>query len=227
MRRSSRSDDNGPVRRALRWCLVGPPVATLLAFAEVAARVQPPAPRVATWCFHAAAILLVLKLSVWIATSERPFQREERLGAFVALCAIGVGWYSANNWVGEREFAYLVASQDTTLRLKVSALSAEILAFVATRAHHAPPPPRPATWDRDVAAFDRYEAVTVQEYEDRFGRQVRSAHDTLQLYDISDKDLDVFYRHPASAFQIQIVGARLGSLAARFSAQFPGLPGTS
>lgn len=215
------------MRRAVSWCFVGPPVATLVAFAEVGARVEPPALGVARACLHVAAILLVMKLSVWIASSHRPFRREERLGAFVMLCAIGVGWYSANIWVGEREFAYLVASQDTNLRLSISELSAEILAFVAARAHHAPPPPRPASWNRDEAAFYRYETVTVAEYEDRFGKQVRSAHDALRLQGIGDKDLDVFYVHPANAFQIQIVGARLASLAARISARFHGRRVTS
>jgi hypothetical protein len=213
------------MRRALSWGFVGPPVATLVAFAEAGGRVQPPALDVARWCFHAAAMLLVMKLSVWIATSPRRFRREERLGAVVMVGAIGIGWYSANIWASEREFAYLVAVQNTNMHLDISALAAEISAFAANRAHHAPSPPRPATWDRDEAAFDRYETVTVEEYEVRFGRQVRSMHDLLRLYGINDPDLNVFYAHPANAFQIQVVGARLASLAARFSAQFPGLRG--
>jgi hypothetical protein len=203
----------------LSWSLVGPPVATLVVFAEVGARMQPPAPGVARWCFHTAAILLVMKLSAWMATSFDTFRREERLAAFVMLCAIGVGWYGANLWVGEREFDYLVVSQDTNLRLSVSALSVEILAFVAARAHDAPPPPRPPTWDRDEAAFDRYETATVAGYDARFGKRVRSAHDALRLLGVVDKDLDVFYGHPANLFQIQIVGSKLGSLAARIPTQ--------
>lgn len=198
--------------------MVGPPVATLVAFAEVGARMQPPALGVARWGFRAAALLLALKLAVWVATAHRTFRREERLGAIAMLWAIGVGWYTANLWVGERGFDDLVASQDTNLRLSVAALSTEILAFEAARTEHGPPPPRPDTWDQDTAAFERYESLTVAAYEGRFGARVRSAHDALRLHRLVNPDLEVFYAHPANAFQIRIVGARLAALAAKLPA---------
>jgi 3-oxoacyl-[acyl-carrier-protein] synthase III len=94
-------------------------------------------------------------------------------------------------------------------------LSASILAFVAERSRHAPPPPRPATWEQDQAAFARYETETVEMYEQRFGKATRIAHDVLRQLGVRDRDLDVFYAHPANAFQMRIIGTKLAALSAR------------
>jgi hypothetical protein len=207
--------DNFRMREAVGWPFVGPAVAVLFAFGEIGGRMMPPALDVAAWSFGSAAVLLTLKLAVWIATSHASFDRQSRLAAFVMLMAIGGGWYVADAWIHDRQFDYIVWAQNTELRLSATQLSASILAFVAERGRHAPPAPRPATWDEDQAAFVRYEADTVDAFEQRFGRPTRVAHDVLRQLGLRDRDLDVFYAHPANAFQIRIVGVKLGALAAR------------
>ena len=203
------------MRHALGWPFIGPPVAVLIAFGEIGARLAPPAIDVAIWSFGAAAVLLTLKLLCWIATSHASFGRQSRLAAFVMFMAIAGGWYAADAWVHERQFDYIVSAQNAEFRLSTAQLSASILAFVAERSRHAPRPPRPATWDADTAAFARYETEMVEDYERRFGKPARIAHDVLRQLGVRDRDLDVFYAHPANAFQMRIVGTKLAALSAR------------
>ena len=86
---------------------------------------------------------------------------------------------------------------------------------MAERGRHAPPPPRPATWNEDQAAFARYETEMVEAYERVSGRPTRIAHDVLRQLGVRDRDLDVFYAHPANAFQMRVVGTKLAALSAR------------
>ena len=97
------------MRHAVSWPFVGPPVVLLIIFGEIGARLAPPAVDVATWCFGAAAVLLTLKVLIWIATAHRTFLRHDRLAAFVMLVAIGMGWYAAMQWVHEQQFDEAVA----------------------------------------------------------------------------------------------------------------------
>ena len=153
------------MRHALGWPFIGPPVAVLIAFGEAGARFAPPAIEVAIWSFGAAAVLLTLKLLCWIAASHRSFERHNRLAAFVMLLAIAGGWYAADGWVHERQFDYIVSAQNAELKLSTAQLSASILAFVTERARHAPPAPRPETWNEDQAAFARHETEMVEAFE--------------------------------------------------------------
>jgi hypothetical protein len=203
------------MRRAVAWGFVGPPVVALLTFGEVGGRLSPPATDVAMWCFGSAAVLLGLKLLVWIVTAHHAFGPPERLAAFVLLCTIAMGWFGARQWIHQRQFDDLVASQNADLKLTVMELSSEILAFVSTRVREAPPAPRPATWDQDEAAAAQYEIATERAFERRFGKQVRATHDILGLLGIADKDLDVFYPRPADAFQMRVVAVKLARLADR------------
>lgn len=187
----------------------------LIVFAEIGGRAVPPAIEVAIWAFGAAAVLLTMKLAFWVVTSYASFERHDRLAALVMFMAIAGGWYAADGWVHERQFDAIVREQNAELKLVAAQLSASILAFVAERGRHAPPPPRPATWDEDEAAFARYEAEMVQTFEQRFGKPTRVAHDVLRQLGVRDRDFDVFYAHPANAFQMRVVGVRLAALAAR------------
>ena len=132
------------------------------------------------------------------------------------LMAIAGGWYAADEWVHERQFDYIVSAQNTELKQSSRNCPPSILAFVAERSHHAPPPPRPATWNdgskRRSRATRRKWSRT---YERRFGKPTRIAHDVLRQLGIRDRDLDVFYAHPANAFQMRIVGTKLAALSAR------------
>ena len=203
------------MRHALGWPFIGPPVAVLIAFGEAGARFAPPAIEVAIWSFGAAAVLLTLKLLCWIAVSHRSFERHNRLAAFVMLLAIAGGWYAADGWVHERQFDYIVSAQNAELKLSTAQLSASILAFVTEWARHAPPAPRPETWNEDQAAFARHETEMVEAFERRFGRSTRIAHDVLRQLGLRDRDLDVFYAHPGNAFQMRVVGTKLAALASR------------
>ena len=187
----------------------------LVTLGEIGGRIAPPAPDVALWCFGAAAVLLAVKIAVWVATSYRTFGRPERLAAFVMLCAIAMGWYATRQWVAEQQFDYLVAAQNADLRLTVAELSSEILAFVAERRRGAPPAPRPATWERDEATAARYGIATEREFQSRFGKRVRAAHDILTLLGIGDRDFDLFYAHPSDVFQMRVIADKLSLLAAR------------
>jgi len=175
----------------------------------------PPALDVATWSFGAAAALLMIKLAYWVATSYDSFDRQARLAAFVMFLVIAGSWYAADGWLHDRQFDYLVTAQNTDLKLSAAQLSASILAFLTDRARHAPPAPRKATWNEDEAAFARYETEMVQEFETKFGKRTRVAHDVLRQLGVRDRDFDAFYAHPANAFQMRIVGVKLAALAAR------------
>ena len=201
------------MHRAISWPYVGPPVVLLIILGEIGGRLTPPAADVSTWCFGSAAVLLTLKLLYWIATSQRSFGRPYRLAAFVMLAAIAMGWYGSMQWVHERQFDYIVAAQNADLKLTATQLSASILAFVAERGRHAPPRPRPATWNQDEAAFFRYETEMVEAFDRRFGKPTRVAHDVFRQLGFRDRDLDAFYAHPANAFQMRIVAQKLASLA--------------
>jgi len=195
--------------------MVGPPLVTLLAIAEVAGRASPTATGVALACFEAAAGLCLLKVVAWVFASHEQFGRPERLALFVLLGAIGLCWLGAREWVAERRFDDLVLRQDHALKLTVQQLSGQILAFVAERARRAPASPRPATWARDEDAFLVYETDTVREFNTAFGAQVRAAHDVLGLLGIGDRDLEAFYKRPANTFQMRIVATRLAALVAK------------
>jgi hypothetical protein len=203
------------VRHALSWPFVGPPVVLLIVLGEVGARLAPPAAEITIWCFGAAAALLALKLLCWIASSHRSFGRQERMAAFVMIAAIAMGWYASVQWLRERQFDYVVAAQNADIKLAAAQLSASILTFVAERGRHAPPPPQPATWNQDEAAFERYEMETAREFERQFGKQTRVAHDVFGQLGIRDRDFEVFYARPANVFQIRVVGVRLATLAKR------------
>ncbi len=203
------------MRHAVSWPFVGPPVALLIILGEIGARLAPPAADVSTWCFGAAAALLTVKLLGWIATSHRSFGRHERLAAFVMVSAIAMGWYASLQWLHERQFDYVVAAQNANLKLTAAQLSAAILAFVAERGRHAPPPPQPATWNQDETAVARYETETVNAFERQFRKQTRIAHDVFGQLGIRDKDFDVFYARPANVFQMRVIAVKLASLAKR------------
>src|SRR5258706_13973618 len=101
------------------------------------------------------------------------------------------------------------------LKAPAAKVCASFRAFGAERGRHSPPPPRPATWNQDEAAFARYETETVEAFERQFGKRTRVAHDIFGQLGIRDKDFDVFYAHPANAFQMQVIAVKLASLAAK------------
>jgi hypothetical protein len=158
---------------------------------------------------------LALKLLSWIAASHGSFGRQERLAAFVMLSAIAMSWYGATQWLHEREFDYIVSAQNADLQMTATQLSASILAFLAERGRHAPHQPRPATWNEDEAAFNRFEAEMVDDFERRFGKQTRTVHDVFRQLGLRDRDLDAFYANPANGFQMRVVAMKLASLAAK------------
>src|SRR4029077_18700359 len=95
------------------------------------------------------------------------------------------------------------------LRQTLHDMSIRITQFCNARDRVAPPRPRPATWQQDVDAFDRFESDTVRAYERRFGAGVRAAHDLASLRGLRDRDLDVFFRHPANEFQMRVIASKL------------------
>ena len=92
------------------------------------------------------------------------------------------------------------ALHDTAVRISV---------FCNARDRLAPPRPRPATWQQDMDALDRFESDTVRAYERRFGARVRAAHDLASLRGLRDRDLDAFFRHPANEFQMRVIAKKL------------------
>jgi len=150
-----------------------------------------------------------------VMVARRPLERPGRLLVVVLLGGIWTSWYSERLHVHEAQFDAMVARQKSELETRCLALGADIGAFTRARAEPAPPPPKPATWEHDVTALLRYDDETSALFEQKFGAQVRKAHDLLMLEGVRDRDFDVFYRHPANTFQINVVASKLVALARR------------
>ena len=177
----------------------------LLMVTVVADRLTPPAGAIADQFSTLAAILITATVLTTLIVGRERLGRPGRLAAVVVLMATGMSWYSARLWVHEKQFDYLVAQQKTELDVRSLELSGDILNFLRTRARTAPPQPRPATWDRDVAALFRYEQETSRLFEAGFGPQVRRARTMFSLRGLVDRDLDAFYRRPSNAFEISVI----------------------
>ena len=61
----------------------------------------------------------------------------------------------------------------------------------------------------------RHEQETAALYEAQFGLAVRQIRQMFAQRGLTDRDLDAFYRRPASAFEIGVVARRLAVLARR------------
>jgi hypothetical protein len=175
----------------------------------------PPAVAIADRYLTLAALSAIVAVIAVVSTSWRRFERPQRLAAFVMIVATGMSWYAARLSVHERQFDYLVASQKTALRLQAIQLSGDLVNFLRQRALGAPPHPAPATWDRDVAAVLQHDAEDVELFDGIFGPQVRRTRQLFDLEGLTDRDLDAFYRHPANAFQMNIIAQKLAALARR------------
>ena len=202
-----------------RWAVILPGVVAAVLFAAIAVRVEPPAPDVAGRCATAAAILLIAKMIAVVARSKADPGREARLLTFVVFVAILMGWFGAERAIADAAFNYQVHAQKTALVATARDLSREIASFIGARRREAPPRPRAATWDADVAAWMRFDTETDVEFNTRFGARVRVAHDLLTLRGMRDPDFDAFYRLPANDFQMDIVSRRLATLADRLAKQ--------
>jgi hypothetical protein len=205
------------VRPSTCWWIIGSSVASFAAVAIAAALINPPAVAIAEDNFTLAAILAAAGIIVFVVGNGRPFGRAMQLATFVALATVGYGWYSGRQWTHARQSNFLHERQTQQIRLNAMQLSANLITFLRERRHFVPPPPAAATWDADEWAITRFERETVQQYEARFGREVRSAHDLLALRGLRDRDLDLAYRRPADEFQIQTIAIKLMTLARRLS----------
>ncbi|HEX4347945.1 MAG TPA: hypothetical protein VHZ73_10250 [Vicinamibacterales bacterium] len=213
-------DDRGTllVRRATSWWLVGPVLCTLVALAEIGARLPAPPVSLVLNLFTAAALIALAKVAVWVGTSHQTFKREERLAVVVCVLVVGGSWYGTRIWTFERQFDALVVSQNRNFKLTLDELSGRILVFVSEETRDAPPAPRAATWDQDEGALLRYRQTTQRAFEAEYGSRVRAAHDVLRLFALTDRDFERFYRQPSDTFEMRIVANKL----AFFSAKIPG-----
>ena len=162
-----------------------------------------------------AAIVASATVLTAIVAARRPLERPQRLLMVVLLGAIWSGWQAGRLSIHEAQFNALVHRQKTELEQRIVALAGEIGDFVRERARTAPPPPVRDTWERDVTALLRYDDETSVLFDEKFGAQVRKVHDLLALEGIRDRDFEVFYRHPANAFQINVVAQKLLAMAQR------------
>ena len=202
---------------APRWTVILPGVVAGVLLGFLAARMDPPAPDVASKCATAVAILLLVKVAAWIIEAGKAFGREERLSAFVMFAFIVMSWLGVQQVIRERAFDHEVSAQKRELAVSASNLSREIASFLEGRRQAAPPSPRPATWEQDDVAWSRFENQTTATYERRFGARVRATHDRLLLRSMRDRDLDAFYRLPANEFQMGVVAQKLSVLAQRLT----------
>ncbi len=202
------------LRPLFGWPATGAGVATAALCAATALRMRVPAFGVARSCVAIVAVLLAAKVLAWVAADGAAFGREERLLAFVMLAACGLGWLGAGEWIEERAFDYRAAEQKAELIRALHDTAVELTQFVDARTRVAPPRPQPATWQRDVDTFDRFEEETVVLYERRFGPGVRAAHDLASLRGLRDRDLDAFFRHPSNEFQMRVIAKKLDGFAA-------------
>jgi hypothetical protein len=203
-------------RPLLRTSVLLPPASAALGLAFAAIHVRPPAGDVARLCIAVAAGLLLVNLFAWAARDGARFGREQRLLAFVGFAAVAMGVYFARQGIAEREFDTIVDQQRQQLADSAADLSREIIAYVNGRASSAPPPPQsPATWEHDEARWAEFDAETVTGYAPRFARRVATTRAALTLRNLRDRDLDVLYQQPRNAFEIRMIGERLGVLAER------------
>jgi hypothetical protein len=195
------------------------PVATaitgLFLVVMVAARLSPPAVAIADRFLTLDAILVTATIITAAIGARHAFDREHRLLVVVLLLSTGMGWYSTRLWVHERMFDFLVQQQKTELHLRMIELSGDIKLFLRERALHGPAKPAPATWEHDVERVLQYETETSALYDMQFGAQVRKTREILALEQLTDRDLDAFFRRPANAFQINVIADRLLVLARR------------
>jgi hypothetical protein len=162
-----------------------------------------------------AAGLLLVNLFAWAARDGARFGREQRLVAFVVFAAVAMGAHFALEAIAEREFDTIVDQQRQQLAGSAADLSREIIAYVNGRARLAPPPPQAAaTWEHDEARWAEFDAETVVGYA-RFARGVGTTRAALTFRSLRDRDLDALYQQPRSAFEIRMIGERLGVLAER------------
>jgi hypothetical protein len=187
------------------------------AIAAAAAALTPPAVAIADRYLTLTAIFAGAAIVTAAATARRPLERPQRLAVVVAVLTAAGSWYWARTWVHEKQFDYLVETQTRELGLTALELSGDIVNFLHERAAEAPPRPAAETWDRDVAANLTFDSDTSVLFEQRFGGQVRRTRDLFALEGLTDRDLDVFYRRPANAFQIEVVARRLDALARRLT----------
>jgi hypothetical protein len=197
------------VRRAFGWTTIGAGAAAAVLFFVIALRLNQPAFDVARSCAAILAVLLAARVLAWVAIAGARFGREERLLAFVMLAAVALGWIGTGEWVEERAFDFKVAQQKAELRQNLHDIAVRVTRFCDARDRVAPPRPRPATWQQDVDAFQRFESETVRSYERRFGSRVRAVHDLASLRGLRDRDLDVFFRYPANEFQMRVIAKKL------------------
>jgi len=197
------------LRRVFSWWSIGAGLLFASVCLAIALRLTSPAFDVARWCTAVIAVLVVAKVLSWVAISGARFGREERLLAFVSLAAVALGWLGSGDWIADRAFDYRAAQQKAEFMRALHDTSVRIVQFANARDQFAPPRPRPATWQQDVNAIDRFEADMAAAYEGRFGARVRAAHDVATLRGLRDRDFDAFFRHPANEFQIRIVAKKL------------------
>jgi hypothetical protein len=192
-------------------------IAGCAAVTAAAAAMSPPAVAIADRYVTLTAILIAATVITTAATAKRKLDRPERLVAVVVVLAATSAWYGVRTWVHEKQFDYLVSSQQRQLELAALELSGDIENFLHERAAAAPPHPAAATWDRDVAATLEFESETSVLFEVRFGAQVRRARELFALEGLTSRDFDAFVRHPANAFQIDVVATQLTALAHRLA----------
>jgi hypothetical protein len=197
------------------WRVLAPGLAFAAGLLAAGERLRPPATSVEERCLTAIAVLLGAKLVAWVARSGHTFGREQRLLTFVMFLAIVFSWIGFRQEIGEAAFNYAVAAQRTALAETARTLSFELEAFLQSRRRFAPPAPRPQSWEADEAALARFDVDTVQQYEGRFGRQVRNTHDLLTLRGLRTRDLDRFYMRPANEFQMRVIAKQLAFLATK------------
>jgi len=203
-------------RPLLRTAVLLPPASVALGLAIAASQVRPPAGDVARLCVAMAAGLLLVNLFAWAAREGARFGREQRLLAFVVFAAVAMGAHFAREGIAEREFDTIVDQQRQQLAGSAADLSREIIAYVNGRARLAPPPPQAAaTWEHDEARWAEFDAETVVGYAARFARRVGTTRAALTFRSLRDRDLDALYQQPHNAFEIRMIGERLGVLAER------------
>jgi hypothetical protein len=87
--------------RWVSWPVLGPGVAFAVSLAVVGERLRPPASDVSLRCVTIVAVLLAVKLVVWVARTGHTFAREERLLTFVMFVAIVLSWIGVRQAIGE------------------------------------------------------------------------------------------------------------------------------
>jgi len=132
-----------------------------------------------------------------------------------------VGSFNARTLVAqtqiERQKQHRVSDELLQLKSRTAILSSGIFSLLLDRNMMAPPIPRPATWEQDVAKWVPYDQQTTLFYEQKYGADVRRAVEDLKNHGLEDQKLEAMARNPINVQMVRVIASHLAAQAERIT----------